>query len=444
MGTSNFHLFFKISFFLLIHSVFTQAKQSNFTSKPLIFELKTKKISSNLINQHKNENNYNYNNRLQFHHNISLTVSLLVGTPPQPVSMVLDTGSELTWLNCMKNPNFNSHFDPVRSVSYSPVPCTSPVCTTRARDLTIPVSCDTAKMCHATVSYADMSSMEGTLAMDNFKMGGSSVPGVVFGCMDSGSTSSGDDSRTTGLLGMNRGSLSFVTQMNYPKFSYCISGQDSSGVLLFGEANFGWLKPRSYTPLVKISRPLPYFDQVAYSVQFEGIKVGDKLLNLPKSILQPDHTGAGQTMVDSGTQFTFLLGPAYTALRNEFLSQTRGRLIELGDPNYVFQGAMDLCYRIPLSQIGYPPLPSVTLMFQGAEMSVSTERLLYKVPGEIRGTDGVHCVTFGNSDLLGVEANIIGHHHQQNMWMEFDLENSRVGLAEVRCDLASQRLGFGV
>lgn len=196
--------------------------------------------------------------------------------------------------------------------------------------------------------------------------------------------------------------------------------------------------------MVRISSPLPYYDRVAYSVKFDGIKVGGKLLTLPKSILQPDHTGAGQTMVDSGTQFTFLLGPVYTALKNEFLAQTKNTLRELGDPNYVFQGAMDLCYRVPLTQKGYPVLPTVTLMFEGADMSVSAERLLYRVPGEVRGSDGVHCFTFGNSDLLGVEAYIIGHHHQQNMWMEFDLVQSRVGLAEVRCDLASQRLGLGL
>ncbi|KAI6676329.1 hypothetical protein NL676_037125 [Syzygium grande] len=75
-------------------------------------------------------------------------------------------------------------------------------------------------------------------------------------------------------------------------------------------------------------------------------------------------------------------------------------------------------------------------------MSVPGRRLLYRVPGERRGSDWVYCFTFGNSDLLGVEAFVIGHHHQQDMWMEFDLERSRVGFAEVRCDLASQRLGL--
>ncbi|XP_074287305.1 aspartic proteinase PCS1-like [Silene latifolia] len=433
MGTQKLY-FFWIFCLIFICSVFVQSKQSNYTNNPVIFELIAKDMRRGSTQ------------RLPFHHNVSLTVSLLVGTPRQPVTMVLDTGSELSWLHCKKSPDVNSLFDPVHSTSYNPVPCTSPVCSTRTRDLTIPVSCDPRKLCHAMVGYADMSTMEGTLAMDNFVMGGLSVPGVVFGCMDSGSSSSGDDSGTTGLLGMNRGSLSFVTQMNYPKFSYCISGQDSSGVLLFGDANVPWLKELSYTPLVQMSSPypLPYFDRVAYSLHFEGIKVGTKLLNLPQSILQPDHTGAGQTMVDSGTQFTFLLGPAYTALKNEFLAQTKGTLRDLGEPNFVFQGAMDLCFRIPLSQTSYPPLPTVTLLFQGAEMSVSTERLLYRVPGEVRGPDGVHCFTFGNSELLGAEAYIIGHHHQQNMWMEFDLQNSRVGLAEVRCDLASKKLVLGL
>ncbi|GKB63107.1 aspartic peptidase [Tanacetum coccineum] len=46
-----------------------------------------------------------------------------------------------------------------------------------------------------------------------------------------------------------------------------------------------------------------------------------------------------------------------------------------------------------------------------------------------------------NDDLLGIEAYVIGHHHQENMWMEFDVANNRVGFAEVRCDSIGQKLG---
>ncbi|GMI71293.1 PROMOTION OF CELL SURVIVAL 1, ARABIDOPSIS THALIANA ASPARTIC PROTEASE 38, EMBRYO DEFECTIVE 24 [Hibiscus trionum] len=425
-------LYLQISFLFLIQIHLC----SSSSPKSLIFPLKTQILRSP--------------NKLQFQHNVSLIVSLTVGTPPQNVSMVLDTGSELSWLHCNQTTRNNQPdptvFYPNQSTSYKPIPCFSPTCTNKTQDFPIPASCDSDNLCHATLSYADSSSSDGNLASDIFHLGSSdNISGVVFGCMVSIFSSNPDeDSKTTGLMGMNRGSLSFVSQMGFPKFSYCISGSDFSGLLLLGDSNVTWLAPLNYTPLIQISQPLPYFDRVAYTVQLEGIKVSGKLLPIPKSVLVPDHTGAGQTMVDSGTQFTFLLGPVYTALRTEFLNQTTGVLRVLEDPNFVFQGAMDLCYRVPTGQTSLPNLPSVSLVFAGAEMVVSGDRVLYKVPDETRGSDSVWCMSFGNSDLLGMEAYVIGHHHQQNVWMEFDLEKSRIGLAQVRCDLARQRFGVGL
>ncbi|KAJ6717919.1 ASPARTYL PROTEASE-RELATED [Salix purpurea] len=309
--------------------------------------------------------------------------------------MVLDTGSELSWLHCKKEPNFTFIFNPLASKTYTKIPCSSQTCKTRTSDLTLPVTCDPAKLCHFIISYADASSVEGHLAFETFRLGSLTRPATVFGCMDSGSSSNSvEDAKTTGLMGMNRGSLSFVNQMGFRKFSYCISGVDSTGILLLGEARYSWLKPLNYTPLVQMSTPLPYFDRAAYSVQLEGIMVNDKVLPLPKSVFVPDHTGAGQTMVDSG-----LLCQIYRLLSS---------------------------------------------CFGGAEMSVSGQRLLYRVPGEVRGKDSVWCFTFGNSDELGISSFLIGHHQQQNVWMEYDLENSRIGFAEFRCDLAGQRLGLDV
>ncbi|GAV76563.1 Asp domain-containing protein/Aa_trans domain-containing protein, partial [Cephalotus follicularis] len=175
-------------------------------------------------------------NKLTFHHNVSLTVSLTIGTPPQSVSMVIDTGSELSWLHCNKTETYQKSFDPTHSHSYCPIPCSSPICKTRTRDFPIPTSCDSKNLCHAILSYADASSSEGNLATDTFHIGSSDISGLVFGCMDSIYSSNEDeDSKDTGLMGMNRGSLSFVSQMGFPKFSYCISGNDFSGLLLLGD-----------------------------------------------------------------------------------------------------------------------------------------------------------------------------------------------------------------
>ncbi|XP_008777313.2 aspartic proteinase PCS1-like [Phoenix dactylifera] len=397
--------------------------------KPLVLPLRTQKVASLSLPSPPN--------KLLFHHNVSLTITLSVGSPPQNVSLVLDTGSELSWLLC--DSKTSPSFRPRASSSYSPIPCSSPTCRSQTRDLPIPASCDASRLCHVALSYADASSSEGTLAADLFSLGASPPLRTAFGCMAASYSSAAGDPAAAGMLGMNRGSLSFVSQTNTRRFSYCISDRDSSGVLLLGHAALSFL-PLNYTPLVDISLPLPYFDRVAYSVQLEGIRVGTVLLPIPKSVLVPDHTGAGQTMVDSGTQFTFLLGAAYDALKIEFLRQTKGVLTPLDEPSFVFQGAFDACFRVP-ERRPLPRVPAVVLMFRGAEVEVSGERLLYRVAGEVRGGDGVWCLTFGNSDLVPLSAFVIGHHHQQNVWVEYDLENGRLGFAPVRCDLASQRLG---
>ncbi|KAK4766894.1 hypothetical protein SAY86_014645 [Trapa natans] len=430
-------------FFLINRQCFAYRFQPQLQlQQPVVLPLETREVSPDSIPRPPS--------KLAFRHNVSLTVSLTVGTPPQNVTMVIDTGSELSWLRCNKtarnqNQSYPTSFDPTQSQSYSPISCNSITCTAQTRDFQIPASCDSNQLCHAVLSYADASSCEGNLASDMFFTGSEQIGGLVFGCMDSMYSSNADeDSRYTGLMGMNRGSLSFVSQMEFPKFSYCISGSDFSGLLLLGDGNFSVALSLNYTPLIQISTPLPYFDRVAYTVQLQGIKVSDSLLSLPKSIFKPDHTGAGQTMVDSGTQFTFLLGPVYNALRAEFLVQTKGVLRVLDEPDFVFQEAMDLCYRVPNNQTTLPPLPSVSLIFQGAEMKVPGDRVLYRVPDQVRGSDSIHCMSFGNSDLLGVEAFVIGHHHQQNVWMEYDLQNSRIGLAYVQCDAAGQKYGIGL
>ncbi|CAO1946552.1 unnamed protein product [Urochloa humidicola] len=408
-------------------------------AKPRVFPLRARQVPAGSLPRPPS--------KLRFHHNVSLTVSLAVGTPPQNVTMVLDTGSELSWLLCAPSRQQGNasataaSFHPRASRTFAAVPCGSAQCS--SRDLPAPPSCDGAtRRCRVSLSYADGSASDGDLATDVFAVGDAPALRSAFGCMSSAYDSSPDGVATAGLLGMNRGALSFVSQASTRRFSYCISDRDDAGVLLLGHSDLPFL-PLNYTPLYQPTLPLPYFDRVAYSVQLLGIRVGGKPLPIPASVLAPDHTGAGQTMVDSGTQFTFLLGDAYSALKAEFLKQTKPVLPALGDPNFAFQEAFDTCFRVPA---GRPPpsarLPGVSLLFKGAEMSVAGDRLLYKVPGERRGGDAVWCLTFGNADMVPLTAYVIGHHHQMNLWVEYDLERGRVGLAPVKCDVASERLGL--
>ncbi|KAG9458065.1 hypothetical protein H6P81_002573 [Aristolochia fimbriata] len=115
---------------------------------------------------------------------------------------------------------------------------------------------------------------------------------------------------------------------------------------------------------------------------------------------------------------------------------SRGELDQGVVESYVFEGALDLCFGGSISGSIVGGVPEVVLMFRGEEISISGERLLYRV------SDRVFCFTFGNSDLVPVEAYIIGHHHQRDKWVEYDLQNSRVGFGKARCDLVGHRLGM--
>ncbi|KAF2296089.1 hypothetical protein GH714_036077 [Hevea brasiliensis] len=52
--------------------------------------------------------------------------------------MVLDTGSELSWLHCKKAQGLNSIFNPATSTTYAEVLCSSPTCRTEPVTLTYP------------------------------------------------------------------------------------------------------------------------------------------------------------------------------------------------------------------------------------------------------------------------------------------------------------------
>ncbi|EOA25935.1 hypothetical protein CARUB_v10019316mg [Capsella rubella] len=432
MSSSSIHL--QITVWLLIISPIAYSRIFPTTNQTLILPLTTQNSSSSLLFQ-RSRLVSSPSIKVPFTYDVALTVSLTAGSPPQSITMVLDTGSELSWLKCKQSST--SMFHHVKSSSYSALPCSSPVCTTKTQDFSLPASCDKkTNLCHVVVGYADGSTVEGNLAQDTFTIGSSTTRATAFGCMDVISSVREEDDKRTGLMGMNRGRLSFVNQMGLSKFSYCISGSGSTGVLVLGESSLPSLPPLKYTPLVTLTDRLPYSDRFAYTVNFEGIRVGSKLLPIPKSDLMRGQSGSGQTMLDSGTQFTFLRAPVYKVLKTEFTEQTKSVLTV--DPSVVFEEGMELCFRVGSAKPDFSKLPAVTLMFEGAELTVSGQKLLYPVPGS---GSKKYCFTFGNSEPAGIESFIIGNLHQQNVWVEYDLAHKKIGFANgVKCNQASQQL----
>ncbi|KAE8696864.1 hypothetical protein F3Y22_tig00110637pilonHSYRG00103 [Hibiscus syriacus] len=154
-----------------------------------------------------------------------------------------------------------------------------------------------------------------------------------------------------------------------------------------------------------------------------GKRLGAKKLPIPVQVFRPDAAGSGQTMIDSGSEFTYLVDEAYNKVREEVVRLIGPRLKK----GYVYGGVADMCFDGNPIEIGRS-IGDMTFEFEkGVEITVDKHRILADVGG------GVHCMGIGRSNMLGIASNIIGNFHQQNLWVEFDLTGRRVGFGKADC-----------
>ncbi|PRQ45461.1 putative nepenthesin [Rosa chinensis] len=383
-------------------------------------------ISSKSVVQPKGTPSYNY--KLPFKYSMAPIVSLPIGTPPQTQQMVLDTGSQLSWIQCHKKvlrkaPPPASIFDPSLSSTFSVLPCNHPICKPRVPDFTLPTTCDQNRLCHYSYFYADGTLAEGNLVREKFTFSrATSTPPLTLGCAQ-------DTSDTKGILGMNLGRLSFPSQAKITKFSYCIptrpaqTGSPSpTGTFYLGNnpnsATFRYVDLLTFGQ----SQRMPNLDPLAYTVVMLGVRIGGNKLSILPSVFRPDASGAGQTMIDSGCELTYFVDEAYNKVKEEIVKLVGPKLKK----GYVYANVADMCFD---SNIG-PLIGDMVLEFdKGVEIVIAKEHILHNVEGK------VWCVAIGRSDMIGAASNIIGNVHQQNQWVEFDLANRRVGFGKADCSI---------
>ncbi|KAK2376860.1 aspartic proteinase PCS1 [Trifolium repens] len=365
------------------------------------------------------------NVKSSFKYSTALVVTLPIGTPPQLQQMVLDTGSQLSWIQCnnkktpQKEQPHKESFDPSLSSSFAALPCNHPVCKPRVPDFTIPTDCDEKRLCHYSYFYADGTFAEGNLVREKISFSSSqSTPPIILGC----ATQSDD---AWGILGMNLGRLSFPSQAKITKFSYCVptkQAQPASGSFYLGNnpssSSFRYIDLLTFSQ----SQRKPNLDPLAYTLPLQGISIGGKKLNIPPSVFKPDASGSGQTLIDSGSELTYLVDEAYNVIHEELVKKV-GPKIKKG---YEYGGGVaDICFDGNAIEIGRLIGDMVFEFEKGVEIVIPKERVLTEVGG------GVHCLAIGRSERMGGGGNIIGNFHQQNLWVEFDIANHRVGFGEV-------------
>ncbi|KAF1898334.1 hypothetical protein Lal_00033101 [Lupinus albus] len=314
-------------------------------------------------------------------------MSYSIGTPPVNILGILDTGSDIVWLQCQPcHPCYKQTtpiFDPSKSTTYKTLLCTSNTCET----------------------IWGGSNSEGNLSLDTLTLSSTngsaiSFPKTVIGCGNSNTTSFVGEG--SGIIGLGNGPVSLITQLGsliQGKFSYCL-GPQFSGTSSPSKLNFG--DDAVVSGDGSVSTPM-YMDTIFYYLTLKSFSVGTKRVKFPRSSYNVN--GHGNIIIDSGTTLTLLPKDVYSVL--ESLVADAVELERVDDPS----NFLSLCYKYPLGE--KLEVPTIIAHFTHANVHLNALNTFVKV------SDDVICFAF--RPIINSLA-IFGNLAQQNFLVGYDLQ----------------------
>nr|GMC57907.1 aspartyl protease family protein At5g10770-like [Ipomoea batatas] len=364
-----------------------------------------KKISS--IEQSENANINSNSGYMEYF------VTIGVGTPKAEFNMLVDTGSDNTWVLCKPCTTAtgcapNAHlFDPSKSSTY------------------VKGSPDFHSF------YGDKSYVSGVWGYDTLTVDKSHVvKKFQLGCgQNIHNTNFGN--AAAGILGLGQGKGSLPSQggSKFKTFSYCLPKSDSQvGYLVFGEEahkKSSSSKPK-FTPLLPPPNKLPKnyqgFGKSYYFVELIGISVAGKQLNVDPSVF-----ASPGTIIDSGTSITQLPSKAYSALATAFNQSMASKYPAAQSKQ---KPKLDTCYNVDGFNSSQVSVPDVTLRFRGGvDVSLRPSGIIIIPPNETN----LVCLGFTQIQPHDDQITIIGNHQQRQIGMFFDLQGKRVGFGNTNC-----------
>ncbi|KAI3461774.1 hypothetical protein Pfo_018437 [Paulownia fortunei] len=338
-------------------------------------------------------------------------VRIGVGSPARSQYMVIDSGSDIVWVQCQPCSQCYHQsdpvFDPADSASFAGVSCSSAVCERVENS-----GCHAGR-CKYEVSYGDGSYTKGTLALETLTIGHTVVQNVAIGC---GHMNRGMFIGAAGLLGLGGGSMSLVGQLGGQTggtFSYCLvsRGTGSYGSLEFGRS----VLPvgAAWVPLLRNSRA-PSF----YYIGLSGLGVGGTRVPISEDTFRLTELGDGGVVMDTGTAVTRLPTAAYVAFRDTFMAETANL------PRATGVSIFDTCY--DLNGFVTVRVPTVSFFLSGGPILTLPARN-FLIPVDESGT---FCFAFAPSPS---DLSIIGNIQQEGIQISFDGANGYVGFGPNVC-----------
>ncbi|XP_021775203.1 aspartic proteinase CDR1-like [Chenopodium quinoa] len=364
-------------------------------------------------------------------------VDIDVGNPPTKLRLVVDTGSDLTWVKCKKgNRRYfsdNEALNVDKSLTYKPISCESALCKEEFTSLSSLDICPNVNApCLYNYSYGDNGLWTyGMFGKDITTLPTTTgkpvkLPKLLIGCSES-FTDKDTMKHADGVLGLGINPYAFslhaVVQFG-GSFSYCLvdhlSPTNVTNYLIFGD--YKEKAPTQefmrYTALL-VSDSAPY-----YWLNVKGISLNHRMLNIDPIVWDRDADGG--TILDSGTAATYWAEPTYRAIMDVLVPA-----LEKDHPKieqYRGDGKLDFeyCFNSTATPFNPKQVPRLEIHFMdGARFKPLVKSYIVD-----DGPD-ISCIGFLEAPT---GLNVIGNIMQQNYLWEFDLHQHTIGFVSSTCD----------
>jgi len=343
-------------------------------------------------------------------------IDLSVGTPPQRVSVIIDTGSAVAAFPCANCAHCGRHIDPAFDFARS----------STARWVSCGGDCSGSCSnghCSYRQGYLEGSSISGFWFRDWVHLGDSIQhnPSVNLnmGCHQ-------DENklfytqRANGILGLgprSNGRRTLLQEMfqdhahiNTMIFSLCLS--EWGGRLVVGGSNSSYhTGPVVYTSLA--------LNTGYYGVSLTSMSLGGNLIG----------NRFGRTFIDSGTTYTYMASAPYRALKSAIENHCRSH-------NNCGATHSGNCWSIPDAHAGLGRFPHVDVVFNGVNTVWVPAGYLFR-----KGMTNQFCYAFEN-DGAGA-GTTLGASWMQHKDIIFDLASNRVGIVPANCPQYRDRPALG-